>query len=98
MTLYCSHFDRDFLALVCSLGGEDVGNFSVGRGLPADGTLYSPLSIANTVLLHNDRNTLVAEAVSTGEHGPLPNTNTLTHTVPYKDMTAFQTSKSLLKV
>lgn len=69
-------FDRNFLVLVCSLGGKDVGNFGVGSGLPADSTLDSFLSVANTVLLHNDRDALIAETVSTGEHSPLPNTNT----------------------
>lgn len=74
--LKCTDFDRNFLVLVCSLGGEDIGNFGVGSGLPADSTLYSFLSIANTVLLHNDGNALITETVSTGEHGPLSNTNT----------------------
>lgn len=69
-------FDRNFLALVCSLGGEDVGNFSVGSGLSADSTLDSFLSIANTVLLDNNGDALIAETVSTGEYSPLSNTNT----------------------
>lgn len=81
-------FDRNFLALVCSLGGEDIGNLGVGSGLPADSTLYSFLSIANTVLLYNDGNALIAETVSTGENGPLSNTHTVTYM--RKGVTSFQ--------
>lgn len=51
----------------------------MGSGLPADSTLYSFLSIANTVLLYNDGNALIAETVSTGENGPLSNTHSYLH-------------------
>lgn len=47
----------------------------MGSSLSADGTLDGFLTVPDTVLLHNDGNALIAETVSTGEHGPLTNTN-----------------------
>lgn len=41
------------------------------RGLPANGTLDGPSPRAHAVLLHDDCDALVAEAVAAGQHGPL---------------------------
>lgn len=41
------------------------------RGLPADGAFDGPSAGAHAVLLHDDGDALVAEAVATGQHRPL---------------------------
>lgn len=59
------------MSLAGRLGGENVGDLRVGRGLPADGALDGPPTRAHAVLLQDDGDALVAEAVPTGQHGPL---------------------------
>lgn len=63
--------DWDVLILTGRLSGEDVGDLRVGRGLPTDGTLDGTSPWANTVLLHNDGNALITEAVAARQHCPL---------------------------
>lgn len=65
------YHDRYVLVLAGRLGGKYVGDLSVRRGLPTDGTLDGPSPGAHAVMLHHDRNALVAEAVAAGQHGPL---------------------------
>lgn len=65
------YLDRYVLVLTGWLGGEDVGDLSVRRGLPTNGTLDGPSPRAHTVMLHNDCDALIAEAVATGQHSPL---------------------------
>ena len=43
----------------------------MGRGLPTDGTFDGTPPRAHAVLLHDDGNALVAEAVAAGQHCPL---------------------------
>lgn len=62
---------RDVLVLAAGLRGEHVGDFGVGRGLPADGTFDGSAPRAHAVLLHDDGDALVAEAVAAGQHRPL---------------------------
>lgn len=62
---------RDLLVLAGHLGGEHVRYLGVGRGLPADGTFDGSPPRAHAVLLHDDGDALVAEAVAAGQHGPL---------------------------
>lgn len=65
--------DLDWYVLVLTgwLGGEHVRDFCVGCSLPTNGTLDGTPPWAHAVLFHNDSNTLVTEAVSTRQHGPL---------------------------
>lgn len=63
--------DWDVLVLTGWLCGEHVGDLCVGRGLPTNGTFNGPASWAHTVLLHNDSNALVTEAVAASQHCPL---------------------------
>lgn len=63
--------DRDVLALAGLLGGEHVGDLSMGCGLPADGALDGSSAVTHAVLLHNDGDALITEAVATGQHRPL---------------------------
>lgn len=41
------------------------------RGLPADGALDGPPPRAHAILLHDDGDAAVAEAVAAGQHCPL---------------------------
>lgn len=66
-----SDLDRYVLVLAGRLGCEHVGDLSVRRGLPADGTFDGSPPGAHAVLLHDDRDALVAEAVAAGQHRPL---------------------------
>lgn len=63
--------DGYVLVLTGRLGGEHVGDLGVRRGLPADGAFDGPSARAHAVLLHDDCDALVAEAVATGQHCPL---------------------------
>lgn len=63
--------DRDVLVLAGRLCGEYIGDLSVGRGLPTNGTFDGSASGAHTVLLHNDSDALVTEAVAASQHCPL---------------------------
>ncbi len=59
-----SYLDRYVLVLAGWLGGEHVGDLSVGRGLPANGTFDGSPPWAHAVLLHDDGDALVTEAVA----------------------------------
>lgn len=65
------YLDRYVLVLTGWLGSEYVGDLSVWCGLPTNGTLDGPPPRAHTVMLHNDCDALIAEAVAAGQHGPL---------------------------
>lgn len=66
-----SDLDWYVLVLAGRLGCEHVGDLSVRRGLPANGTFDGSPPGAHAVLLHNDRDALVAEAVAAGQNCPL---------------------------
>lgn len=66
-----TYLDRYVLVLAGRLGGEDVGDLSVRGGLPTNGTLDGASPRAHTVMLHDDCNALIAEAVAAGQHSPL---------------------------
>jgi len=65
--------DLDWYVLVLTgwLCSEHVGDFRVGRSLPTNGTLNGTPPGTHTVLLHNDSDALIAEAVATSQHSPL---------------------------
>lgn len=66
-----ANLDGDVLVLAGRLGGEHVGDLGVRRGLPADGALDRTPPGARAVLLHDDGDAAVAEAVAAGQHRPL---------------------------
>ena len=68
-----AYLDRDVCPLVVCLGGEDIGDLCVGRGLSADGTLDGspPRARPHAVLLDDDGDALVTETVTAGQHRPL---------------------------
>ena len=63
--------DGDVLVAAGGLAGEHVGDLGVRRGLPADGALDGAAPRAHAVLLHDDGDALVAEAVAARQHRPL---------------------------
>lgn len=63
--------DWDVLVLTRRLCGEHIGDLRVGRSLPTNGALDGTPPRAHTVLLHDDGDALVTEAVATCQHGPL---------------------------
>lgn len=69
--LLLTDLDRYVLVLTGRLGGEHVGDLCVGRRLPTDGTLDGTPPGAHAVLIHDDGDALVAEAVAACEHRPL---------------------------
>lgn len=63
--------DGDVLVLAGRLGGEHIGDLGVWRGLPADGAHDGAAPRAHAVLLHDDGDAAVAEAMAAGQHRPL---------------------------
>ncbi len=70
-TVLPTDLDRYVLVLAGRLGGEHVGDLCVGRGLPTNGTFDGTPPWAHAVLLHNNGNALITEAVAAGQHCPL---------------------------
>lgn len=58
----------------------------MGRGLPTNGALDGSSPRAHAVLLHNDGDALVAEAVAAGEHCPLEERERDDRTLQKKDV------------
>lgn len=65
------YLDRNVLVLAGWLSGEHIRDLSVWCGLPTNGTFDGSPPWPEAVLLHNDRNTIIAEAVTAGQNCPL---------------------------
>lgn len=69
--MFLTDLDRNVLVLAGRLGGEHIGDLGVRRSLSTNGTFDGSPPRAHAVLLYNDGDALVAEAVAAGQHCPL---------------------------
>lgn len=70
-TVLLTDLDRYVLVLTGRLGGENIGNFCVGCSLPTDGALDGTPPWAHAILLHDNSDALITEAVAACQHSPL---------------------------
>lgn len=68
-----TNLHRDVLVLAGRLRGEHVRDFGVRCALPADGAVDGASPRAHAILLKDDGDALVAEAVAARQHRPLTN-------------------------
>lgn len=77
--MFLTYLHRDVLFLAGFLWGEDIRDFFVRRGLAANGTLNGASMRPHAVLLDNNWNAFITEAVPTGQHCPLKEKTHTTH-------------------